>query len=282
MIKATDKPWNSATTLYIARRLREIANGRRIAVLDIGCGDGRVLECLLDHGYDLYGYELGYYEEQYDVTRRKRLAPYFGDSYDEHLKVTQSERAIPFDDDSFNVVYANQVFEHVKFLDKMMSECARVLKPNGMLLTTFPLATHPIEVHVRIPFAHWLPPGARVRYLQLLYALGLGPRKKELSTLERAIELDRYLREETYYRFVNEILMLSQHYFESCEIETEALVRAKIDMLMAEKKPSRRKLGAFARRFGEDNLGLLVTHLLNAAFCMRNPRKDNIPQDGDC
>src|SRR5919202_1662471 len=174
MIGADEKNWNSATTLYIARRLQEISNGRRIAVLDMGCGDGRTLGYLLDYGYDLNGYELVYYEDRYNETRRGRLGPYFGDSYDAHIKITGSERTIPFDDNSFDVVYSNQVFEHVRFLDKMLSECARVLKPGGTLLATFPLATDPVEVHYKIPFAHWIPPGElRIKYLRLYVALGL-------------------------------------------------------------------------------------------------------------
>ena len=278
MIKATDKQWNSATTLYIARRLQEIADGRRIAVLDIGCGDGKVLEYLFDYGYDLYGYELAYYDDVYREARRERLLPYFGDSYDEHIKVTESERAIPFDDNSFDVVYANQVFEHVRFLDKMLSECARVLKPGGTLLATFPLATDPVEVHYKIPFAHWIPPGElRIKYLRLYVALGLFKRKgkrKEYSALETAVDLDKCLQEDTYYRFMDEIASLSRYYFESCEIETGAFVRAKIDLLMAGQGTGGAKLGTLMRLLDGSKLHSCVTHLLNAAFCMRNPRKD--------
>ena len=274
MIKATDKRWNSPTTLYIARRLREIADGRQIAVLDMGCGDGTTLAYLFDYGYDLYGYDLIFYEDHYAETRRKKLVPYFGDLYDEHIKTTRSEREVPFDDNSFDVVYANQVFEHVRFLDKAISECARVLKPGGVFLTNFPLATYPIEGHCKIPFAHWMPPGAlRVRYLQLYCALGVF-KKEGRSALETAIDLDRWLREETYYRFMNEVASVSQYYFESCEIETDALIRAKIDLMMAGKGTGGSRLAALMQLLDGGKLHSCVTHLYNAAFCMRNPTKD--------
>ena len=55
MIKAIDKQWDSTMALYIVRRLQEIAGGQRIAVLDVGCGAGGMLEYLLGYGYDLYG-----------------------------------------------------------------------------------------------------------------------------------------------------------------------------------------------------------------------------------
>lgn len=76
MIGATDGQWNSATTLYIARRLQEIAGGRPIAVLDVGCGAGAGLGHLLEYGYDLYGYDLVDAEDEYSEARRERLLPH--------------------------------------------------------------------------------------------------------------------------------------------------------------------------------------------------------------
>jgi ubiquinone/menaquinone biosynthesis C-methylase UbiE len=86
----------------------------------------------------------------------------------------KNEQLIPFEDNTFDVIYANQVFEHVKFFHSMISECSRVLKPKGILLANFPLATYPIEAHIKIPFAHWLPPGdLRTRYLYFFLRFGL-------------------------------------------------------------------------------------------------------------
>jgi 2-polyprenyl-3-methyl-5-hydroxy-6-metoxy-1,4-benzoquinol methylase len=58
MIGVSDRRWNSPTTLYIARRLEELAQGRQIAVLDMACGDGRTMEHLVAYGSDLFGYDL--------------------------------------------------------------------------------------------------------------------------------------------------------------------------------------------------------------------------------
>jgi SAM-dependent methyltransferase len=246
----------------------------------MGCGEGMTLSYLLDYGYDLYGYDLIQYEDRYHEARQKRLSPYFGDSYDEHIKVTRSERTIPFEGNSFDVVYANQVFEHVRFLDKMIFECARVLRPGGVLLTNFPLATYPVEGHLKIPFAHWVPPGtSRVRYLQPWCALGW-LKKKGHSALEVAVRQDKYLREETFYRFINEVASVSEYYFESCEVETGAFVRAKIDLLMADEGTGGAKLGALMRLIEGNKLYSCMTYLFNAAFCMRNPRKDENFQSG--
>ena len=274
MIAATDQPWRSATSLYLARRLQEIAGGRPIAVLDLGCGAGDILSDLVEYGYDLYGYDLADAAEGHGEARRERLLPHFGDQYASHVKVTSSQRDIPFEDSSFDVVYANQVFEHVRFFDRMLSECARVLKPGGTLLANFPLATCPREGHLGVPFAHWLPPGSvRIKYLQLWVALGVLDRRGR-TRLATAVAYDTYEREQTFYRFMNEVTAVSAYHFETCDVETDDFVKAKIDLLRTNRRGNGPKVAALMELM--DHKGALsscVTHLLSAAFCMSNPRK---------
>jgi SAM-dependent methyltransferase len=275
-VSAANGGWTSAATLYIVRRVHDLAAGRKLAILDMGCGDGANLQALMPYGHDLYGYDLVGPDYIYDEPRRQRLGAHFGEGYDEHLRVTQSEREIPFPDASFDVVYANQVFEHVRFLDSMMAECARVLRPGGTLLANFPLATYPVEGHLGVPFAHWIPPGAlRVRYLDLFSRLGRPrrlPGRQGWTHRQHAIFHDRYLREETFYRFLNEVQAVSTHYFESSELETGVFLRAKIDLLKTG-GPRAQRRAALLERFDGPALHGVVTHLLNAAFCMRSPRR---------
>ena len=271
MIGATDKSWNSAITLYIAREIELLADGKQISVLDMGCGRGVMLEQLLDYGYDLYGYD---FPIRSDLLRT-RLSRYFGEAYEDRIRLVGDERSIPFEDDSFDVIYANQVFEHVKFFERMMSECARVLKPHGVLLANFPVATYPIEGHLKIPFAHWIPPGRlRVRYLQAFYASGVGrPRVKGWSALKMARMQDQILREQVYYRFMNEIENVAKEYFESLEIKTDRLVRAKLDMMAIDRNPVKRCVASLLPRCEGRLMNYLVTHFYNAAFQMKHPRK---------
>ncbi|MGA1794319.1 MAG: class I SAM-dependent methyltransferase [bacterium] len=269
-IRATDGQWNSSTTLYIARRLHDLAQGRRLSVLDMGCGDGTVIEHLLDYGYDLYGYDLA----GVSGSLRDRVAAYADASGNDRIRTAPDDRSIPFEDDSFDVIYANQVFEHVRFIDRMFGECARVLRPDGVLLATFPLATSPVEAHIGIPWAHWIPPGrCRIRYLSLFYALRLRPRLAHCTAEQTAHRQDRYLSECTYYRFMNEIVSLADYYFDSCRNETDLLIRAKADLLNADRTTARRWLGAMVRSLEGSPLTFLVTHLIDAAFCMTNPHK---------
>ncbi|MGA1844473.1 MAG: class I SAM-dependent methyltransferase [bacterium] len=269
-IRATDMQWNSCTALYIARRLHDLAQGRRLSILDMGCGDGSVIEHLLDYGYDLYGYDL----EGGIGSLRDRVAAYADGSGNDRIRTAPDERSIPFADDLFDVIYANQVFEHVRFIDRMIEECARVLRPDGVLLATFPLATSPFEAHIGIPGAHWIPPGrCRARYLSIFYALRLRPRLPDCTAEETAYRQDRYLTECTYYRFMNEFVSLATYYFDSCSNETDHLIRAKADLLYADRNPARRWLGGMVRSLEGRPLTLLVTHLMDAAFCMTHPRK---------
>ena len=238
-------------------------------MLDLGCGDGTILEQLVQDGHNLHGYDLA------DVApARRRLAPFFGAEASNRIRTAPDERTIPFDSNSFDVVISNQVFEHVKFFDPIMAECARVLEAGGVLLTIFPLATYPVEWHLKVPLAHWIPPGpTRVRYLLPFYAAGLRPRLPGASALGTAVSQDEFLRNRTYYRFINEVVAVGRHHFGSCAIETDQVIRAKVDLLETSAGVRRRIVGSVLRRAEGPLLSALATYLYNAAFCFVGPTK---------
>jgi len=47
-------------------------------------------------------------------------------------------KTLPFDDNSFDVIFSSNVLEHIIDLDDLLCECARVLKPNGMMVHVVP------------------------------------------------------------------------------------------------------------------------------------------------
>lgn len=81
---------------------------------------------------------------------QKGISAHFHTGYAEDL---------PFGDEEFDVVVAFDVFEHVRSVSQAMSECLRILKPNGILLTAFPQYFQPAESHLglvtRAPALHW-------------------------------------------------------------------------------------------------------------------------------
>lgn len=240
-------------------------------MLDMGCGEGQIIQSLLHYGHALHGFDLPDKSERLQAG----LGPIFGRDYPARIRTMADERVIPFDAAMFDVVYSNQVFEHVRFLDAMLSECARVLKPEGWLVALFPLATYPIEGHVRVPFAHWIPAGTfRRRYLRASFALGIGRRLPALSASACAAEWDDRLRLYTFYRFLNEFDALFDYYFHEWRIDTADYVRAKVDLLESSSRLRNRLLGRTLGLFQGRWLAACVTHGFNAAFLARRPRHE--------
>lgn len=52
--------------------------------------------------------------------------------------VADLNQRLPFDDESFDVVYSNQVFEHIPNLLGLMAESHRMLRPGGLLVVHVP------------------------------------------------------------------------------------------------------------------------------------------------
>ena len=275
-VAASEKVWNSPTTLYLARSLSSRAGGGVLTVLDLGCGDGSTLAQLADSGHDLFGCDL----PERRAALEQRLAPVFGDSFARRIRTVANEDRVPFDDDAFDIVYANQVFEHVRNLEATLRECHRVLKPRGTLLATFPPATCPLEVHLGIPFAHWLPAGPlRVRYLHLVYGLGLRPLPDGGAPAETARRQDRYLRDKTFYRTAGGTAFLASAYFNSVRCETDRLIAAKLDLLGERARPGASRAVPLARILNGRLAGFLVSRLFLAAYsfstpsCLPDPRE---------
>ncbi len=99
--------------------------GRR--VLDIGCGGGFLAEEFAALGCAVTGID----SSAPTIAEARRHADETG------LKIAYrvaSGEAIPFDDATFDIAYCCDVLEHVRDLDTVIAEAARVLKPGGVYL----------------------------------------------------------------------------------------------------------------------------------------------------
>lgn len=136
---------------------RSITNPR---VLDVGCGDGRMLDmlCRADPGAECHGVEVDDSAVQvptfYARTLENLSAVHPETDWTSRLHVASTGQPWPFEDSSFDVVVSNQVCEHVKDLGFLLAECSRVLRPGGFAVHVFPLQAHTIEVHTGMPFGH--------------------------------------------------------------------------------------------------------------------------------
>lgn len=114
------------------RSLTEVLLGDRLArpgqsFLDAGCGTGGVLRWIEARG--AFARLAGTDFSERAITLARQLSPGM------ELQVAPLDR-LPFDDASFDVVTVNDVLQHVVETDVLSSlrECARVLRPDGMLL----------------------------------------------------------------------------------------------------------------------------------------------------
>lgn len=92
-----------------------------VSLLDLGCGTGGVRPTLekLVPGMKYKGIDIG---ESPEVNSRTEVLP----DILEYDGVN-----IPFDDGYFDVVYSQQVFEHVRHQEQLLQDIKRVLKPGG-------------------------------------------------------------------------------------------------------------------------------------------------------
>lgn len=104
----------------IHRLAKFVPKGR---ALDIGCGSGRFLRALRLDGWEVAGLELN------DNTATAARKVY-------GLTVETSLEA--FADKSFDLITITHVLEHIRDPHQMLAECARLLKPGGVIAVAVP------------------------------------------------------------------------------------------------------------------------------------------------
>lgn len=104
--------------------------GKDSLVLDIGCANGGVSRKLLERtGCRIEGVELLEFPVGMGQEENKKLG------VDDRFVIQQGTILdIPFADNHFDFVFCNDVIGMVKDVSKTLSECRRVLKPNGKML----------------------------------------------------------------------------------------------------------------------------------------------------
>ncbi len=99
-------------------------------VLDVGCGDGRVLYNLGDRFGELHGTELS---GQRLAQARRTLAGFAHD-----LRAEDIESGLRYEDGYFDSVVSADVIEHLLDVRAALREMVRVLRPGGRLVLATP------------------------------------------------------------------------------------------------------------------------------------------------
>lgn len=188
-------------------------NPAKGTLLDVGCGKGDMVRLAAEKGWEARGIE------------------YFGPGSGTNIRDALQERGLlggtvleydglhfPFPDGSFDVVLSNQVFEHVPDLDPVLSEIARVLKPQGKLLCTFPYQGAIREGHSNVLLAHWFPRSrARQAWLFTFRCMGVGRLKGRRTRRRWAEFFNDWLAENTFYLTSDQVHSVFGRHFAKIE-----------------------------------------------------------------
>jgi SAM-dependent methyltransferase len=149
--------------------VRRAAPDARV-LLDVGSGFGSFVLAALEDGLDARGIELEPFEVEYARARLRAERP--ADD-PEHVYLAGSGLELPFGDGEFDAVTLWNVVEHVPDRLRLFAECARVLRPSGMLIGIAPnYAALRREAHYHVPWPPLMPKRLGSRYLR---ALGRDP-----------------------------------------------------------------------------------------------------------
>lgn len=103
---------------------RAPANGDRVTLLDLGCGDGRSYDAFSVRNLEVRWVGMDVMDSQEVILRPSRSLPFC--AYD--------GIQLPLRDNSVDMSYSRQVFEHVRHPEELIREVYRVLKADGIFV----------------------------------------------------------------------------------------------------------------------------------------------------
>ncbi len=141
--------------------LKTLVDFKDRKILDLGCGEGVWLRefAKLTGEQNVYGSDI----DPESIQKALDQNPEFKK---ENLKVSTAED-LQFESNMFDIVFQNEVLEHVVDDVKTIRECFRVLKPGGKIILFTPNSGWPFETHGmfigkkyywgNIPLLPWMP-----------------------------------------------------------------------------------------------------------------------------
>ena len=108
-------------------------------MLDLGCGTGELARTAAAAGMRVVAC---------DISRAMLRHAAAGDAKGlvEWIRLEPAWRTLPFVSTAFDAIIAASVLEYVDKPRELMHECARVLRPGGVMLCTVPNLTHPVRL----------------------------------------------------------------------------------------------------------------------------------------
>ena len=161
--KAASWPQKYAPGGRLAGRLTRFASvvGCQVAaggrVLDLGCGTGELARHIDTAKFRVIGCEIS-------AEMLGRAAAGDPSGAVKWVQLDPGWQMLPFESGSFDAVVAASVLEYVDQPGTVLGECARVLRPGGVMLCTVPNLAHPVR------WLEWV--AARAARVWLVHAAG--------------------------------------------------------------------------------------------------------------
>ncbi|QUH30201.1 class I SAM-dependent methyltransferase [Vallitalea guaymasensis] len=206
-------------------------------VLDVGCGAaGKSLYYSKQGASIVYGIDqISSYKEQADSLAEKL------DLQDKFEFVLGSATNMPFDNNYFDTIILNDAMEHLKDPKKVLNECYRILKKDGIIYINFPPYNHPFGAHlsdtIGIPWVHlfFSEKSLIQNYKSSVESLPDGKNRIDLriSTDENGNEYFSYINKMTIKRFEKVIKQsdFNKMYYESIPLKKLLAPVSKIPFL---------------------------------------------------
>lgn len=157
VIKKNYIPWHFGKLFSL-----KVLKDNKIEILDHGCGTCITLSFLAIKGFkNIWGLTENFSNDPEIDIFVKKVNNFFNLILKENITRVKiyNGRNIPFKSNKFDLIYSQQVFEHVtpELKIPFIKEEKRILKEKGLLYHQIPHRLVPYESHTKVWLLHWLP-----------------------------------------------------------------------------------------------------------------------------
>lgn len=154
---------------FILKWIAENDPARDKSIVDFGCGNGDLVECLIANGYHAQGIEVDFFHESILANVKQALVR------QGLIHIVNTQDDFTRFADRYDILISHMVYEHVSDKDAFVRQTALLLKTGGKALLMFPSKDVLRESHIQQFFIHHIPNGKfryLVSYVQCKFGLG--------------------------------------------------------------------------------------------------------------
>lgn len=120
------KTYEYNTSLEKIRRVFDFQSGKKLKILDIACGDGRISESLLAFGHEVYGVD--HHKDAVHTCLEKGI----------DCRQADITKDLPLLPDFFDVVLALDILEHLEKPEVLLERLKKIMKRDARLIISVP------------------------------------------------------------------------------------------------------------------------------------------------